>query len=252
MPALHVEHAGPGGPPVGDAERARRRACRAGTRCRGGRRPAPSARRHRDQCTCGPPAMSTILGADPSRSNISTGQRRRPTRTARRRLRRRLDVHRAREVGEHRVEVDRRAVAPAHSAVNGTDQVVPVVPATTLHADPDVLQWGDGPAQRPRPSSSALAASRSPRRTSDCRPDAPAHARAAPRGGRDARRGLGHLVHVARTGTADQRLGRRARRAGPHAAPRRRRATTTSSRWRRVATREPVPEASTCPTRCSA
>ena len=51
----------------------------------------------------------------------------------------------------------------------------------------------------------------------------PPHARAAPRGGRPARRRVGDLVHVARTGPPDQRLDRRAAGDRAGAAPRRRR-----------------------------
>ncbi len=106
---------GPGGPPVGDARTAGRPACRAGTRCRDGRRGARAASPPPRQCTCGPAGPATSSGAEPSRRRpISSA-----THGADARdhgvdvVRRRLDVDEVAEVGDHHVDVERERVVTA-------------------------------------------------------------------------------------------------------------------------------------------
>ena len=141
--------------------------------------------------------------------------------------RRRLDGDETGEVVDHGVEVETSALHGATVAMTRA----PGGPATWLAAasgaelfDHDVQRTAtDGSPRRPRcvsarsPRGAHASAGRPARRANA------ADARPAPRGGGDARRRVGHLVHVARAGPSDQRLGRRAAGDREGVAPRRRR-----------------------------
>ena len=87
------------------------------------------------------------------------------------------------------------------------------------------------PPQRARATSSASTARRPAPRASGCRPVAGAARRACAARSSPARRSRPVLVHLARAGPRDHALGERARRPGPRARPRLRRAHATSSTW---------------------
>ena len=87
--------------------------------------------------------------------------------------------------------------------------------STVPNAPGDACDCGrlaDGPSRRARRVPAGAPRGESARAGRAAARARAAHARAAARGGGDARRRVGHLVHVARTGAPDQRVPRRAAR----------------------------------------
>ena len=115
----------------------------------------------------------------------------------------------------------RRSSRPAADGPGGTTTSLTVGPLWSTGSDGRDGGRGRAPSWA---SSSACGGSPSPpEQVGPAARAGPAHPGPAPRGGGAAGRRVGHLVHVARAGPADQRLRRRAAGDRPGAAPRRRR-----------------------------
>ena len=209
-PAEHVEHTGPGGPAVDDRRTDASASVPAGNTVSWWPSSSTFGSPPPDQCTCGPAGLSTSDAVPPSRRSMIAASTSAEADTASTSSDGDSTSTNSRRSAS--IVVDRE-VGPA-SGMRCTSHRSP--PATVI---PRPARWS-GPARLgltvddddDRPSTGARRVPARPSGGDATRPGGPArrtrssHPGLATRGGGDARRRVAHLVHVARTGSAHQRL----------------------------------------------